>query len=82
MAALRFVVHNSKEELVPEGSRGIACELHGAGLPMDHSVEMFYPSLVCRSYRGGCLVVDTQGAAPCHVDVALDTSSPLSVMMI
>ena len=58
-------VRSGEEELVPEESRGIACESHGVGLPVDCSVETFYPSIVSGRIGGGCLVFDAEGVAPC-----------------
>ena len=58
-------VRSGEEELVPEKSRGIACESHGAGLPVDRPVETFYPSIVSGRIGGGCLVFDAEGVAPC-----------------
>ena len=57
-------VCSSEEAFVPEKSRGVACESHGTGLPVDRSVEAFYSSIVCRRIGGCRLVVDAEGAAP------------------
>ena len=57
-------VRSSEEEFVPEKSRGVARESHGAGLPVDRPVETFSPSIVRRRIGGSRLVVDAEGAAP------------------
>lgn len=49
----------SEEELVPEVTGGVACEVHCAGFAMKHPVELLHMSILGKHVQGGALMIDS-----------------------